>query len=46
MKNLLIAILGVALLYAVFVALNTYIYAEKQGDDSLLSGEASIQWGF
>lgn len=46
MKTILTLIAAVLIVYLLFVALNTYIYAEKQGDGGLLNGSATIQWGF
>lgn len=46
MKTIMLVIATALLVYVLFVALNTYIYAQKQGDGSLLKGTATIQWGF
>lgn len=45
MKTILTIIAAVLIVYLLFVALNTYIYTQKQGDEGLLNGTASIQWG-
>lgn len=41
MKTILTIIAAALILYVLFVALNTYIYSEKQGDDQI-----HLQLGF
>lgn len=42
MRNVLFVLLAIVLAYALFVAFNTYIYAQKQEEGV----SVEIQWGF
>lgn len=45
MNTILSVLAAILVAYLLFVALNTHLYAEKQGE-SLFGGSVELQWGF